>query len=858
MKDLANPELFKQEKTQFLKAQKRVLWEKDYDQKIAEIQRQKEFANDLLASGFANYQFEGKTDEKITQDPKASNFSDVSVVYDSEKIKHNPYFFEKLTAPVYLFFPVLFSLIKKHKLISEEKIILFWQKLEKSCLILLVLALFVKRPYFNFFYFVLLQTLTMLLLFVFAYLKYQRNLCDDLWSYQKLMNFGLFEKTSTAKTKNNLEKLPKQEQSSQEVQKEADLMKEDNELVDFSFASEENDNDLFAFLNEDDSLQSLDTDQDNLVFNEKQTKHSQGNQKADTKNYLAKSIVTSADIINLRKATITVLKDVYDNRYQKRLSAEDRLAMFAPILYPFSEDSGVIKDLDANTSDFKNLVYLLDKFFQALSIEYKKGEEDSISSYLILVEAKINPRFYQVKVRLPEGLAMEKCLKNKELFQKSLKENASDEKTNVIFKDQDDRYLEIRIARYPTNFAIGLADILRSKNFTNNGQNLYEMLTSKKYDMPLFLGLRDWTDPVISDVALNQSPTGFVAGGPGSGKSFSFGVAITTAILTMHYGSVYTFIFDNKNTIYWKTFAQFPAVLGLYSENDKHNYVDIVESYEKMRMFYQNHLKKLGVDNVNPIRKLLRTNDRYEEIIQKFPRFYAIVDEYNETRSNLISLDQIEIEEGLKTAERSHYLERFDRGIASIINKGRSAGFGNITIGQKATKPDIDDKYRNSASFRWGMKLQESDMRYCLGLNDKKVELKSSQLSAGEGYVKDSYDIKEETLVASPMLAPTDDFSMADSFLLEMTNALSLIDFLSVYFQYDLKEAPVLADGMSLNINDYSKQKYTGKSFFTRKEMVLELEERFASGNLFNENISNECNGDFRLDIRQIKEKERK
>src|SRR5699024_7260141 len=349
--------------------------------------------------------------------------------------------------------------------------------------------------------------------------------------------------------------------------------------------------------------------------------------------------------------------------------------------------------------EYNNIAYALYKAICKTDASFgsytPRGDTEEIEK-MIVHDIRKSPLLYRIELGLPDRIKEKKLQANIKEMEDMLIATEDDLNGSILVSTFQGNIV-IKLMRLDNPPMVSVGDILRfyDEDRGNIGMQAFE---NPKYGLPILFGLQNNEFPYIVDLEANTC--GAIAGGSGSGKSWTTFEMMLNFVIANDYNNVQFIVMDAKNAPFWNAFARFPHVLGYHYEIE--DFIGILEEVEQERRRRQEVLQSFGEEDLKGYRKRLREEGNYEEM-KKMPLLFVVIDEITATMATLKDQD----EELFKT---------FSSLLGQIATQGRSSGVRILSIGQRTTFESIPKTLMANSSFKFGMKMEvEADFDKMFG-----------------------------------------------------------------------------------------------------------------------------------------------
>lgn len=381
---------------------------------------------------------------------------------------------------------------------------------------------------------------------------------------------------------------------------------------------------------------------------------------------------------------------------------QDRLKLvksFEEYLIQNDTSFGTWKRPRERGTEYNNIAYALFKALckvdTALGSYTPRGDTEDIEK-MIVHDIRKSPLLYRIELGLPDRIKEKKIQANIKEMEDMLRQTEDDLSVSILVSTFQGNIV-IKLMRLDNPPMVSVGDILRFHD-EDRGNIGMQAFDNPKYGLPILFGLQNNEFPYIVDLEGNTS--GAIAGGSGSGKSWTTFEMMMNFVISNDYNNVQFVVMDAKNAPFWNAFARFPHVLGYHYEID--SFIGVLEEVEQERRRRQEVLQSFGEEDLKGYRKRLREEGNYEEL-KKMPLLFVVIDEITATMTTLKDQD----EELFKTMAAL---------LGQIATQGRSSGVRILSIGQRTTFDSIPKTLMANSSFKFGMKMEvEADFDKMFG-----------------------------------------------------------------------------------------------------------------------------------------------
>lgn len=383
----------------------------------------------------------------------------------------------------------------------------------------------------------------------------------------------------------------------------------------------------------------------------------------------------------------------------KSQNRKDMLYSFAPYMATNYTKFGEWKVINETSISYMNIAFTI---FLALekvnnSIGRAKNVTDEFGgvrkeySKMYVNDIKENTMMYRIEIELPEYFTEKKLTSARDEFYNMLKASENDTNVKFLIATFGGGYV-IKLFK-PSKDIISFGDMLRYNDPTSDVESPLDQFLDEGKGLPVLLGLKNNEFPVIVDYEDNTS--GAIVGGSGSGKSWATFYFLANFLTTNDYHNLQMVVFDKKNAPFWNAYALTPHVVGYHHKTEK--LLDICkEVYDEIER-RKELLNEVGAENFKGYRKKLRKKGNYDEM-KRFPLLLFVVDEITSTMNELYEMDE----------DQSTY-KSVRNIMAKITQEGRSLGVRMLVIGQRSIDTSIPKNVISNASFKFGMKLDNTN-----------------------------------------------------------------------------------------------------------------------------------------------------
>lgn len=383
-------------------------------------------------------------------------------------------------------------------------------------------------------------------------------------------------------------------------------------------------------------------------------------------------------------------------------SYQDRKSMlysFAPYMATNYKKFGEWKVINETSISYINIAFTL--FLALEKINNRIGKAENVTddfgntskkySKMYVNDIKENTMMYRIEIELPEYFTEKRLTSARTEFYNMLKASENDTDVNFLIATIGGGYV-IKLFKKSKDI-ISFGDMLRYNDPTSDVDSPLDQFLDDGKGLPVLLGLKNNEFPVVVDYEDNTS--GAIVGGSGSGKSWATFYFLSNFLTSNDYHNLQMVVFDKKNAPFWNQYALTPHVIGYHHQTDK--LLDICnEVYAEIER-RKELLNEVGAENFKGYRKTLRKKGKYDEM-KRFPLLLFVVDEITSTMNELYEMD-----------EKQETYKSVRNVMAKITQEGRSLGVRMLVIGQRAIDTSIPKNVIANASFKFGMKLDNTN-----------------------------------------------------------------------------------------------------------------------------------------------------
>lgn len=374
-------------------------------------------------------------------------------------------------------------------------------------------------------------------------------------------------------------------------------------------------------------------------------------------------------------------------------TAEERdreflIKSYASYLPSNTENFGQFRNLNPEKIEYKNIAYAIYS-----GIVKACGENSFDYGRFTVLSAQKSPAIYNIECKLPKSINKGRIQKNLNEFLNIFKSNSED--TNVgVSIEAVGSVLIFRVPNVELKNAISIGDILRFTGAKYKGKNALEQLSDNTIGVPILMGLMEKQFPNVFD--LEENTHMIVAGGSGSGKSWSTFPLATYITMANSYKDLNMIIFDVKNAPNWNTFGKTPHVIAHHSNAEKILSTIIELDNEAQRR--QEMLSEEGIEDIKQYReyykeKAMAGDEEARIKLESMPLIVVIFDEFTSFYSMIRDLGED---------------DKLKNHLGNIARLGRSAGVKVIYIGQYTTQESFPEYVKKNITINFGMKLSSN------------------------------------------------------------------------------------------------------------------------------------------------------
>lgn len=374
-------------------------------------------------------------------------------------------------------------------------------------------------------------------------------------------------------------------------------------------------------------------------------------------------------------------------------TAEERdreflMKSYASYLPSNTENFGQFRNLNPEKKEYQNISYAIYS-----GIVKACGENSFDSGRFTVLSAQKSPAIYNIECKLPKSINKGRIQKNLNEFLNIFKSNSED--TNVgVSIEAVGSVLIFRVPNVELKNAISIGDILRFTGAKYKGKNALEQLSDNTIGVPILMGLMEKQFPKVFD--LEENTHMIVAGGSGSGKSWSTFPLATYITMANSYKDLNMIIFDVKNAPNWNTFGKTPHVIAHHSNEEKILSTIIELDNEAQRR--QEMLSEEGIEDIKQYReyykeKAMAGDEEARLKLESMPLIVVIFDEFTSFYSKIRDLGED---------------DKLKNHLGNIARLGRSAGVKVIYIGQYTTQESFPEYVKKNITINFGMKLSSN------------------------------------------------------------------------------------------------------------------------------------------------------
>lgn len=404
-------------------------------------------------------------------------------------------------------------------------------------------------------------------------------------------------------------------------------------------------------------------------------------------------------------------------------TAEERdreflIKSYASYLPSNTENFGQFRNLNPEKIEYKNIAYAIYS-----GIVKACGENSFDYGRFTVLSAQKSPAIYNIECKLPKSINKGRIQKNLNEFLNIFKSNSED--TNVgVSIEAVGSVLIFRVPNVELKNAISIGDILRFTGAKYKGKNALEQLSDNTIGVPILMGLMEKQFPNVFD--LEENTHMIVAGGSGSGKSWSTFPLATYITMANSYKDLNMIIFDVKNAPNWNTFGKTPHVIAHHSNAEKILSTIIELDNEAQRR--QEMLSEEGIEDIKQYReyykeKAMAGDEEARIKLESMPLIVVIFDEFTSFYSKIRDLGED---------------DKLKNHLGNIARLGRSAGVKVIYIGQYTTQESFPEYVKKNITINFGMKLS-SNAEY-ERLFGSSIKHETKPINRGEGLFNSEED----------------------------------------------------------------------------------------------------------------------